>query len=325
MRKFINKSGLFLSILFLTGYSLNLNAQEYQYTPIPTTNAAWNVFYRPPASYTLYDKVYATAGDTLIYNETWTKITLVSRELVSDYLGNIISDSISETIYQGAYLETDKVVRFCSSDEKIDTLYDFNLEVGDTVKFLHFEGVENSYMWIEDTCLIVKQIDSILIQNYYRKCITFKPIFTGDMRGLQEKWIEGIGSIHGVLFPLNLRTFVDEAFEKEDLTCFWVNNDLLWQNGWYNSCKILKTNEFAKINSFEIYPNPAHGQITISNTDYTINNVSISDIMGKRVFSKHDYRDVQAEVDIQFLSKGIYTVQIITQTGEILTGKFIKQ
>ncbi|MCL2706492.1 MAG: T9SS type A sorting domain-containing protein [Spirochaetaceae bacterium] len=289
-------------------------AQEYQYIPIPTSDATWNVFYVPPASvvpghpelYIAYNNEYSTAGDTLINGAIWTKIVLTSSSTILHHKG--------ATAYQGAYIETDKIIRFCTPDGIITTLYDFNLQVGDTVKFLHFEDANNPIYFPQDTCLIVKQIDYILIQSHYRKCIIFKPILTGDMRCLEEKWIEGIGSTHGVLFPLNIRPLIEEINEKEDLTCFFNNNELMWQNSLYNRCELIKINDLTVIDQIEIFPNPASHFFNIKTPDEFENflpTIELWDMIGNMVLIlSYNLFEKNHQIDISQIRSGIYLLVI---------------
>jgi hypothetical protein len=288
---------------------------------MPTTDAIWNVFYVPPASvvpyhpelYIAYNNEYSTAGDTLINGEIWTKIVLESSSTVLHHKGTLD--------YQGAYIETDKVVRFCSPNGTITTLYDFNLQVGDSVKFLHFEEVDDPYIWIQDTCLIVKQIDSILIHNHYRRCITFKPIHTGDERYLEEKWIERIGSIHGILFSLNIRPLVEEANEVEKLTCFFENNELLW--GSYNTCKVLQVKERYTIEKIEVYPNPAKNVLHIENIEnVNIHTISILNIQGQTI---KQYEPKLLQLNIADIPAGLYFIKFSTNYGKIIQKVVIKK
>ena len=310
----MKKPFILLSIVLLCN---TLTAQEYQYTPMPTADVVWNVFYRPPASNKCDDRAYTIAGDTLINNELWSKIVLSGITIPMDIWGNILGDGSSYgPLYQGAYQEINKVVRFCSPDGTIDTLYDFNLNVGDTIKFLHVKGV---WCYDPDSLLIVEQIDSILIQNHYRKCFIFKFIMMdGGYGHLTEKWIEGIGSIHGILFPLNIRTFYDEASEEEDLTCFFENNELLWKHQFYKSCSVLAVQDFTLNDKVEIYPNPASQVFYIKIPDELRNSLSkieLFDVVGNRVLtqSSNNY-----PINIAHIKSGIYFVVIYMGEREII-------
>ena len=313
----MKKPFILLSIVLLCN---TLTAQEYQYTPMPTADAVWNVFYRYMVSSPQHDRAYSVDGDTLINNENWTKIVLTGKSSTINYYDSITTETYGP-LYQGAYKETNKVVRFCSPEGIIDTLYNFNLNVGDTVKFLNF--VRQLYTENNDsTYLIVNKIDTILIQNYYRRSITFKPVYAfASYVPLVEQWIEGIGSNHGILYPLHLKPldFLEDAQgQREDLTCFFQNNELLWQHPYYNSCIVFAVNDITLNDKVEIYPNPASQVFYIKIPDALGNSLSkieLFDVVGNRVLTQSfNY----CPINIAHIKSGIYFVVIYMGEREII-------
>src|SRR5204863_2804445 len=79
-----------------------------------------------------------------------------------------------------------KVFFVSPSNTTEQLLYDFNMQVGDTVK-----GYIETFTSPSDT---VKSIDSVLVGNSYRKRWTINTGFLWEVR-----FIEGIGSIHGLI------------------------------------------------------------------------------------------------------------------------------
>lgn len=72
--------------------------------------------------------------------------------------------------------------------------------------------------------------------------------------------------------------------------------------------------------SFSLYPNPTTNQLTIA-TDLAISNVTIVDLTGKIIVTHNQPPKL---VDVTALPKGIYFIQITTDTT-IITKKFVKQ
>lgn len=78
----------------------------------------------------------------------------------------------------------------------------------------------------------------------------------------------------------------------------------------------------ADSNMISIYPNPSTNKLTINNkNNLSINSVLISDTNGRTIFeSKNDL----STIDISDLSKGIYFLEIATDSGKVIK-KFIKE
>lgn len=73
---------------------------------------------------------------------------------------------------------------------------------------------------------------------------------------------------------------------------------------------------------FKVYPNPVKSFLQIENSS-TENNFSgeIYNTLGKKVLS---FKNLSTQLDVQFLSKGIYFIKIFTENG-IITAKFLKE
>ncbi len=127
-------------------------------------------------------------------------------------------------------------------------LYDFNLKIGDTLP--------NTYLCKKTQGYVVKRIDSILIGNSYRK----EYIIAQDASVLQVALIEGIGSLNGLLEPLNVNF---EAGSR--LTCFRQNNSTLFphlnDSGWfvYNNAPNTLSKQI-----LDVYPYPSETEVTVS-------------------------------------------------------------
>jgi len=74
-----------------------------------------------------------------------------------------------------------------------------------------------------------------------------------------------------------------------------------------------------------VYPNPTTGQLTIDNGQLTIDIVEIYDVYGKKLFTNHYslFTNDGVVLDISYLPKGIYLLQIKTDKG-LVNKKVIK-
>jgi len=265
----MRKTILFLAFLIfaLIGYNQN-------YFPFVDTNSVWNITwncYKPPPypCYSDYYK-YRISGDTM-YSDTLYK------RLFRIDMNQECSSIIEDSIYMGGIREdvSNKKVYFIQ-----DTffgeylLFDFSLEVGDTVPYSF-----NNYGYPE---IYVSSIDSILCTDGYRKRFIYS----------RDTWedivvIEGIGANTGLLEPM-------EIFEHvANMRCFYNNGSMVHMDPNVNSCNLeMDTCISTFVNEknlqseiIKIYPNPftKKAKIKITNIRDNIHDYSfyIIDVNGK--------------------------------------------
>ena len=88
---------------------------------------------------------------------------------------------------------------------------------------------------------------------------------------------------------------------------------------WYTVSKALlirmnfgtvnSTNEELKLN-YNIYPNPSDGKFTIDNLTNDTYDLIVNNIYGQQVLLEKQINNVKKEIDLSFLSKGIYIIEI---------------
>jgi len=144
------------------------------------------------------------SGDTLISSQIYHKLSTPFVQSIitgtctpyvnSGYDGAIRQDTANRTVF---YVPP--------SDSLEQLLYDFNMQMGDTVK-----GFLESFASPADT---VHSIDSVLVGTNYRKRWNINPWYNIYL-------IEGIGSTYGLIVP-SPGFIVD--FADYTLTCFTQN------------------------------------------------------------------------------------------------------
>ena len=77
-------------------------------------------------------------------------------------------------------------------------------------------------------------------------------------------------------------------------------------------------------NAFAVYPNPASNVINVSNENYKITSVSISDLNGRIVKQSAFDNLSKVELNVSDLSSGVYMMNIKSAQGEV-TKKIVKQ
>ncbi len=199
---------LFLFAALILEFGI-INSQAY--APFPDSNAFWNEFQYhqgqcDPPDYCKY--TYYLQGDTILNSQLYHKI--------------YSNDSYSIS-YVGGIQEIDKIVSFFDRDCSAPVLlYDFGLNVGDSIPLSCMLCDEEEPLYMK-----VNSIDSVLIGDMsYRKRINFD-------YGPSQSWIEGIGSVSGLLYPYYSCFTCICGLE---LVCFEQNNIVLYQNENNVSC-----------------------------------------------------------------------------------------
>ena len=250
-----NLSFIALIALMMMG-GMTMKAQDYH--PIVEDGKQWNVLFTypwsPPEPPHRYTDIYKIEGDTLVDGVPY-KVMYETRN--EDLTGWNLWGFIRETEDGQVFSR-----RPSTSDEQL--LYDFSMEVGDTI-FMYEE--HNEYM-------VVVEKGEILVNEEPRQQIVLEYPFGN---GEQEVWIEGIGSLYGIINSGSLFLMGGST----DLLCYYEDSDLIWQNTTlgYNECYIVTGQQGV----LEVSPTtltfnePAVPQVfTISNR--TSNAVTISSI-----------------------------------------------
>lgn len=170
--------------------------------------------------------VYGFKGDTSISNQKWLKMFSTSD---SSFLTNLK--------FEGYIYSNNNIVLFSHKGNTIDTLYDFNINYNDSVYF-DFPVNIRPKQYIK-----AKLIDSVTFVNDQYKQISFnEPTGPSAFDELEETWIQGIGSVHGPLHPLNLATYSTEDGDanETDLACTKIKDALVYSST--HSCFEFKKN-----------------------------------------------------------------------------------
>lgn len=277
-------------------FGLMISGQIYSqdYYPIVQENNVWNVLKVAPTPGVPWDSTYWTMtykfyGDTIISNQTYKKVYKSEEEIPINWE------------YEGCIREEEQKVWYFPQYGNEETLiYDFTLNIGDTVTILGWEP------------MVVDSISQIEINGEDRKQIYFS-----TWGQFIEHWIEGIGSNFGIL---QSGTSLVVGWYTRFL-CMLEDGELIYMNPNYNSCYLINT-EIEEINNsiIKIYPNPAKDKIYINNTEnIKIESISIIDLKGKNIMK---FERNKTELDLSGISTGIYLLKL-TYGNEIIIKKIV--
>ena len=247
------------------------------YHPFPDSNAIWRVdkydsSYPNGTAFSTY-QIYFD-GDTI--TASGLKYHKLSKEGNFDintpsygYGKGVFGFLMQDTIARRVYYKTSTDLNSTTFDS---LLYDFNMQIGDTL-------VGNYNFNQTNDIMLIKSIDSILINDTYRKKFNISYL---DSQLTGVFIIEGIGSNLGGLYQY-------EYFEQYyDLVCFKQNDTTFYPYSNYSCDPIaasLNDNKFSK-QTIDIYPIPAKDYFIISSS-YDIAYIDIYDLYGKKI---HDFK-----------------------------------
>ncbi len=281
---------------------ITLSVAAQNYVPFPTDSARWRVGYGMSiggCTGFAGEAQYEITGDTVLGSQTYHKIYQISYSASTTCYatgGNGFAGGIREDSSKHVY------IRYSASSAE-ELLYDFNLNVGDTVFTTQNCGCDAT----------VIAIDSILIGTTYRKQFhVAKNFFCG---GGTASIIEGIGSTK------NLNQCFGWLEQTSSLTCFWQDGQALFPSASSNCTplvqNIIESESVASINAF---PNPATEQIVITSTNqfHIAQLVTIVDVNGRIVRSEVAQPENGALVIHQGdLGAGIYFIEITNHDGRV--------
>ncbi len=314
-----------LLLVLTTIISLAAKSQTSVYHPFPDSAIVWR-----QDGYTQgncccsgnfclkYDYLnYFINGDTLIGAFNYNKIYMTGNSL--EYVNGPFTCPPSCTNGQNYYYNNDysgcirqdttqRTIYFIHPGNTQETLlYDFNLNVGDTL----------SPVWTLNWGLnYVTAIDSILIGgNYHRRFQLSCSSFPGEV-----SIIEGIGSTLGLLSPLFSNMNVSMIYNM--LLCVTVNGIPVYPDT-ATACNLAsQLNDVSDNSHCTIAPNPFTEKLNISLSSYEPAEVTFYDIASRRIYQQVFTNTVS--LNTEKLTNGIYFVEVHDINGFYKKEKVVK-
>lgn len=249
--------------------------------------------------------VFGFQSDTLISGETWNKMYVTNDSLFQNNLEFVGATRV----------ENDQIL-FRDTLDQLDTLYDFSLNVGDSVLY----NINGNYPeWLD-----IIEIDSIQINGEYYKRFHIDEPTMSAFDWLDEIWIEGIGSVHGPLFPRYPRKFSEEMPDSMLMTCSFSSGQEFWNHPNYDECyvNIVLGLQSYKQSDFNVYPNPFESEIYVQSENNMIQEITVSNKLGQEIRKMNDY-SINEIIDLRSLNSGVYFLRIKGDQGST-TKRIIK-
>jgi hypothetical protein len=286
------KTSVFIWILGFIFVSIT-RAQDY--TPINFSDAVWIEYYSAPEGEFAVSQKYCE-GDSIIEDEVYNKLYEYK---VFSLPPGYTNQTEGPTLLGLIRNSSDKKVLFIPAGSFIpDTIYDFNIELGDSIK-----GIYHGF--------VIREIDSVEV------CGEFRTRYSESEGSwfLENTLIEGKGFSTGLLgyydhfdYKVEIMRFIECFFEKSNPNC--------------PNCELIYTsNEQAHL--FRCYPNPFTEKLMIQ-SDLPIYMISITDLTGNKVLTRKFTNKAQVELDLGFLNTGIYHLSVQYENHSDYSTKIIK-
>jgi hypothetical protein len=294
------KRSAFLLLIF---FSFALRSQTSVYHPLPSDSIVW--LQATPINFGTFNFFIDKAiGDTVIGSHTYKKVYRSNYWSGSPAYPSSVSFTYSVAVREDVAAKKIYSVPATSGIENL--LYDFDLQVGDTIQFSVYDTV-----W-------VASIDSTLVGGVYHKLFSFGN--TGhDLRGA---WIEGIGSSEGLH-----NNYVDMYYGLgAGLLCFSHDGVKLY-GGNGTSCP-LTVGIHELVNgrlNLNVSPNPTPGIMSLTMSCNSMYTTRIINGSGETVLCVQNNILNNLSLDLSAFPNGIYFVVLEDDAGNRASKKIIKQ
>ncbi len=291
----------FILVMFFT------KAEAQQYYPFPTDSAMWSVacgiFEIYPTPHHEYKTLrYFLNGDTIIDSITYSKLyeyygSSEDIDTANSFIVGGLREDSSKHIYMFPFLSLETCIHCGIYAYPMEfMLYRFDMEVGDTVQ------IGSNYVSFPD--FIVKNIDSILVDQHYRKRYELQPqISTGQ----NQYWIEGIGSSMGLFGP-SCNPFEGDV----ELLCYKDSSTVYIPGGTCFLWTFVSVPENKNKKVFKIFPNPTSGKIVVKLQDFEGNSLlKANNFLGKKIFERTILPPTsKVKIDVSTWPSGLYVFSL---------------
>ncbi len=292
-----------LTFILLT---CSLGATAQKYVPFPTANTKWIQREGKGDTTPAYSVIGMLNDSVVIGGNTYRKLYKSYNRVFgpTNYIGGMREDGAKHVYYYNATTGTEHLV------------YDFSLNVGDTIK----DPMTATAVGV------ISYIDSVNISGVYHKRFNFGLLATGAL-WTGGTWIEGVGnsSLGGLLGSPMVQPTCDCATET---ICASDNSSFKYDNTKYLALgceKVLETQALPVDRAgVTVVPNPltGNGHLFISGKA-SYSKVTIYDMTGRVIRSTAIGNENSVALSRSEFNTGLYLYRLENSDGNTASGKFV--
>lgn len=299
------------TLVFFSFTLMGLFSAQAQVNGFMSTTARWHVAETSSANVQAFletwTTTFGTIGDTLVSGVPWQRIVSSTDPTLN-----------ADVVDLGFVRQEGEVVLHWVPGTVPDTLYDFGLQVGDSV----------GYLFADFTGYIhLVAIDTVWLDGFAHRHFHFSDHGSGFCYLGDEQWIEGIGSTRGPLFPMAAREFCEEFDESLGLTCFADDGVTYWSDPNYPECVVnimLGVGQQGRLApEMKVWYDPATGVLRLWTEAIGLDRVQVLNSLGQLLFDQ-PIRNGYVELSLGPLPAAIYIVRA-TGIGWAASSRFIPQ
>lgn len=312
----------FLPLLFAALLYANFTEAQSEYKPLLNTSAIWNFEHitecEPYSPYYGFRYSLTLEGDTSINDLIYQKLYRPAWEFfTSEWFEGTLEDcddwNIPQTGYVGALrenIEERKVYYIAANEAEEKLLYDFTLDVGDTLEIYFPE-----YSFSEDMNSTIDILDSVLINGqYHRRWIIEGPIEYGGDGDII--FVEGIGGMHGLVEP---DPFFLLHASITQLSCYTnADGDLFPLDS--GSCALITdVLDVENLAQIEVFPNPVSEHFSIDLPEVWVDHstvIQVTDLTGRLIWESLAPQTSRIDIRTSNWTAGIYLLQVSNQSTQ---------
>ncbi|TXD46551.1 T9SS type A sorting domain-containing protein [Polaribacter sp. IC073] len=279
-------------------YTYNTNGNVSEFMDYKWTNNQWLVAAKFQINYNTNNKI----SDGIGYKWNGTAFVLEDRTILSYNGNNTIAHYVYEEWDGANWQKSDKTTFSYTASNKVSLelskIWDGTMYVDDDKSEYVYDGNGN----------VINEKNSYIDNGVW--VVGGNETVTYDTSKLMSSFIHPFADSTGLDY-----LFTGNPYINKILTSSYSNTD---RTTYYYGNATASVNDFA-LADFAVYPNPTKGVLRIDDSNFTLINIEVFNIIGKKVFTSSTN-----ELHLNKLVNGVYMLKIRDENGNFAIRKVLK-